>query len=107
MITPTKTVVVMHRVALWAAVPMVAIALCILPGMADARDRGVNQPGAAGNTGADPGLNQPGAAGNVKQDPGKNQPGAAGNAKATPGVGAGAPGQAPNSALVPQRLGRV
>ena len=54
------------------------------------RDRGVNQPGAAGNRGgADPGLNQPGAVGNVggsaRQtravgDPGLNQPGAAGNA---------------------------
>ncbi len=60
------------------------------------RDRGINQPGAAGNRPAatatgyggsarqvravgDPGFNQPGAAGNVGRDPGVNQPGAAGN----------------------------
>ena len=64
------------------------------------RDRGVNQPGAAGNTGVggaagvggsarqtravgDPGVNQPGAAGNAAggagRDPGVNQPGATGN----------------------------
>ena len=67
------------------------------------RDRGVNQPGAAGNrpgataTGyggsarqvravSDPALNQPGAAGNVGRDPGLNQPGAAGNVGRDPGV---------------------
>lgn len=49
-----------------------------------ARDRGINQPGAAGNVHRDPGLNQPGAAGNVGApgvgaDPGVNQPGPAGN----------------------------
>ena len=66
-----------------------------------ARDRGINQPGAAGGTagvgapeagGRDPGLNQPGAAGNRgvgapgvgapgvgRRDPGINQPGIAGN----------------------------
>ena len=60
------------------------------------RDRGVNQPGAAGNRPAatpagyggsarqvravnDPGFNQPGAAGNRGVDPGVNQPGARGN----------------------------
>lgn len=55
------------------------------------RDRGVNQPGAAGNSGRDPGLNQPGAAGNrgcaggsarqtrSVRDPGVNQPGRTGN----------------------------
>ncbi len=44
------------------------------------RDRGLNQPGAAGNVGGvDPGLNQPGAVGNVGRDPGFNQPGAVGN----------------------------
>lgn len=52
-----------------------------------ALDRGINQPGRAGNVGGagpvvDPGFNQPGAAGNVRglgRDPGINQPGAAGN----------------------------
>ena len=46
------------------------------------RDRGVSQPGAAGNRGVDPGINQPGRAGNVGgvgRDPGINQPGRAGN----------------------------
>ena len=48
---------------------------------AQRRDRGVNQPGAAGNAGGvDPGINQPGAAGNRGGvDPGINQPGAVGN----------------------------
>ena len=76
------------------------------------RDRGINQPGAAGNRGGatpastspelwetavsearpgrpgvgDPGFNQPGAAGNVGRDPGINQPGAAGNVGRDPGV---------------------
>ena len=69
------------------------------------RDRGVNQPGAAGNRGgADPGVNQPGAVGNrgapaagapgyggsARQvravgDPGLNQPGAVGNVGRDPG----------------------
>lgn len=67
------------------------------------RDRGVNQPGAAGNRGGvDPGVNQPGAAGNrggatpagyggsarqvrAVTDPGFNQPGAAGNVGRDPG----------------------
>lgn len=42
-----------------------AIALSI-PTQAIARDPGVNQPGAVGNTGVgrDPGVNQPGAVGN-------------------------------------------
>ncbi|MCZ7565771.1 MAG: hypothetical protein M5U08_19915 [Burkholderiales bacterium] len=31
------------------------------------RDRGVNQPGAAGNTHRDVGINQPGAAGNRRR----------------------------------------
>ncbi len=86
-------------VSAWAA-------LGALPLDTDARDRGVNQPGAIGNTGVgapgagvrDPGINQPGAAGNVGggapvraatpglgapgvglADPGLNQPGVAGN----------------------------
>lgn len=69
-----------------------------LPAVSHARDRGVNQPGAAGNAaagpggpGRDPGINQPGAAGNVggpgpAKDPGINQPGAAGNVGKDPGV---------------------
>ena len=52
----------------------------LVPNVRAQRDRGVNQPGAAGNRGGrDPGVNQPGAAGNVGRDPGVNQPGAAGN----------------------------
>ena len=61
---------------------------------AHARDRGINQPGAAGNVGGpgigkDPGINQPGAAGNVGgpgvgKDPGINQPGKAGNRRRVP-----------------------
>lgn len=61
---------------------IVAAMVTALPGALYARDRGFNQPGAAGNVGRDPGLNQPGAAGNVggpSADPGLNQPGAAGN----------------------------
>lgn len=63
-------------------------------GAAHARDRGINQPGAAGNVGGpgvgkDPGINQPGAAGNVGapgagKDPGINQPGKAGNRRRVP-----------------------
>lgn len=53
--------------------------------MANARDRGINQPGVVGNSrGVAPGLNQPGAVGNVgsrviKRDPGLNQSGRIGN----------------------------
>jgi len=81
---------------------LVCAALGSLPFVADARDPGINQPGAIGNTGVgapgvgarDPGINQPGAKGNVgvgapgvgARDPGINQPGAKGN------VGVGAPG---------------
>lgn len=72
---------------------MAAVILIVSPGPAEARDRGVNQPGVAGgNAGPvgpdrDPGINQPGAVGNVGapgvgRDPGINQPGAAGNAHA-------------------------
>jgi len=69
---------------------IVAATFAALPSVVQARDRGVNQPGAAGNVAPaakDPGINQPGAAGNVKpaaKDPGVNQPGAAGNRR---GVG--------------------
>ena len=52
----------------------------LTPNVGAQRDRGINQPGAAGNRGGrDPGLNQPGAAGNRGRDPGINQPGAVGN----------------------------
>ena len=74
-------------VALLMAATVVAIGSS---GSVQARDRGINQPGAAGNVHVDPGVNQPGAAGNVgapgvRVDPGVNQPGAAGNVRA-PGV---------------------
>ena len=65
-----------------AAIAAIVFGTCAVPAAEAARhrDRGVNQPGAAGNrAGVDPGLNQPGAAGNVGRDPGLNQPGAAGN----------------------------
>ena len=62
---------------------IISAMVAALPGTVNARDPGINQPGAAGNVGAgvgvDPGINQPGAAGNVGRDPGVNQPGAAGN----------------------------
>jgi hypothetical protein len=62
------------------AVVTLAAAMWAPPVVEAQRDRGVNQPGAAGNRGGvDPGLNQPRAAGNVGRDPGINQPGAAGN----------------------------
>ena len=61
------------------AIVIVSAMVAALPGTVNARDRGINQPGAAGNVGRDPGINQPGAAGNVGRDPGVNQPGAAGN----------------------------
>ena len=70
-----------------AALFMMTIVIAMvaaLPGTSNARDRGINQPGAAGNVGRDPGINQPGAAGNVGGDPGINQPGPAGNRR---GVG--------------------
>ena len=65
------------------AIVIVSAMVAALPGTVNARNRGINQPGAAGNVGRDPGINQPGAAGNVGAgvgvDPGINQPGAAGN----------------------------
>lgn len=72
----------------WMTAVTLAIVLAASTPSAQARDPGINQPGAAGNVGgsarqtrvgADPGINQPGAAGNVGRDPGRNQPGAAGN----------------------------
>lgn len=78
-----------HQSGFWAGMAMAAVILIVSPGQAEARDRGVNQPGVAGNAGPvgpdrDPGINQPGAVGNVGapgvgRDPGINQPGAAGN----------------------------
>ena len=93
------------NVTLWIAT-LAAAATWGIPGVEAQRDRGVNQPGAAGNRGTvDPGINQPGAAGNrgaaaaatpagyggsARQvravgDPGLNQPGAAGNVGRDPG----------------------
>ena len=68
----------------WAFGLIICIAVTALPGVAAARDPGINQPGEVGNVHRDPGINQPGAAGNggapgVGRDPGINQPGEAGN----------------------------
>ena len=62
-----------------------AVAAVILPGPLQARDPGINQPGALGNPRVDPGINQPGARGNVGV-------GAPGVGVGAPGVGVGAPG---------------
>lgn len=87
----------MQRAVLLATVVTAAVLVSTALAAAQHRDRGVNQPGAAGNVGGrDPGLNQPGAAGNVGyggsarqvravNDPGLNQPGAAGNVGRDPG----------------------
>ena len=79
------------RLTLWISALIVGAILVSEPGALFARDRGVNQPGAAGNPRVhrDPGANQPGAAGNVEAagvDPGYNQPGATGNVGRDPGV---------------------
>ena len=73
------------NIAAWIAT-LAAVATWGIAGVEAQRDRGVNQPGAAGNRGGvDPGINQPGAAGNRGGvDPGINQPGAAGNAGRAP-----------------------
>lgn len=67
----------------WIVASVIAILLAgsTPPTLMAQRDRGINQPGAAGNRGGgrDPGINQPGAAGNRGRDPGLNQPGAVGN----------------------------
>ena len=68
-----------HPVVVALFVLILGLMLMVPSGTPNARDRGLNQPGAAGNTGRDPGVNQPGAAGNTGRDPGVNQPGAAGN----------------------------
>ena len=74
------------RTQLWVSALLIGMMVASAPGALFARDRGVNQPGAAGNTDVhrDRGFNQPGAAGNVEgvephRDRGFNQPGAAGN----------------------------
>lgn len=74
----------------WVRALLITAVVAAVPGALNARDPGLNQPGAAGNPRADPGLNQPGAAGDVGRvgpgrDPGRNQPGAVGNAG--PGIG--------------------
>ena len=77
------------------------------PNLLAKRDRGFNQPGAAGNRGRDPGFNQPGAMGNgavggsarktrAVADPGFNQPGAVGNANRVGDPGVNQPGAAGN-----------
>ena len=68
------------RIRWWMVAGVMAFLLAnSTPNVRAQRDRGKNQPGAAGNRGRDPGVNQPGAVGNVGRDPGVNQPGAAGN----------------------------
>ena len=93
---------------IWGRVVLTIIALLAISAtnILAQRDRGRNQPGAAGNRGgADPGLNQPGAAGNVggsaRQtravgDPGLNQPGAAGNGNRAGDPGVNQPGATGN-----------
>lgn len=72
----------------WARAVVIAV-LAIAFAAASARDRGINQPGAAGNPRADPGLNQPGAAGNVGVGaPGVGVAPGVGAPGVTPGVGA-------------------
>jgi len=105
---PTKSTIKRRRemnsyrsncLAFAALVVMATVIIAAMPGTLNAaRDRGINQPGAAGNVGRDPGINQPGAAGNVGRDPGINQPGRAGNVGAGPGVdpGINQPGAAGN-----------
>ena len=73
-------------VLLMLTIVIISAMVAALPGTSNARDPGINQPGAAGNVGRDPGINQPGAAGNVGPDPGINQPGAAGNVGRDPGI---------------------
>jgi len=97
---PTKSTIKRRRemnsyrsncLAFAALVVMATVIIAAMPGTLNAaRDRGINQPGAAGNVGRDPGINQPGRAGNVGAgpgvDPGINQPGAAGNVGRDPGI---------------------
>lgn len=99
----------------WFSLALAATLLVIAVPSAHARDRGINQPGRAGNhhvagaaavggsaaqtrAVADPGVNQPGAAGNARRagDPGVNQPGAAGNAGRAGDPGVNQPGAAGN-----------
>ena len=80
-----------HTTRFHKGVPALIVGALIasVPGALLARDRGVNQPGAAGNPAGDPGVNQPG----VTCTPGA--PGAPGTPGA-PGVGApGTPGGTP------------
>ena len=80
MMRETKMTKKDNHVKCAVAVSMTVLLAGFAPGlMAHQRDRGLNQPGAAGNRTVGPGLNQPGAAGNRGVDPGVNQPGAAGN----------------------------
>jgi hypothetical protein len=106
MSTTRQTKGTVTRITVWIGT-LAAIATWGIAGVDAQRDRGVNQPGAAGNRGrVDPGINQPGAAGNrggvaaatpagyggsarqvrAVSDPGLNQPGAAGNVGRDPGL---------------------
>lgn len=100
----------------WGVALVLGTTLIALPAISSARDRGVNQPGAAGGVAGvgapgvgvvDPGINQPGAAGNVGRpgvgapgvgavDPGINQPGAAGNVGVGRDPGVNQPGAVGN-----------
>ena len=85
----------------WIPALIVGALIAGTTGALYARDRGVNQAGAAGNAATDPGVNQPGKAGNaqagkkhkpgrgIRRDRGANQPGVAGNVGAAPPVDAG------------------
>ena len=75
------------RAQLWVSALIIGVIVASSPDALFARDRGVNQPGAAGNPAGDQGVNQPGATGNAPlRDRGVNQPGAAGNPGRDPGV---------------------
>ena len=84
------------RAQLWVSALIVGVIVASSPGVLFARDRGANQPGAAGNPAGDQGVNQPGATGNAPLlDRGVNQPGAAGNVAGD--QGANQPGVAGNA----------
>jgi hypothetical protein len=72
----------------WINVLLLGATLSALSQVSQARDRGFNQPGAAGNHPAGAGVGAPGVG---VADPGFNQPGAVGNVGVA-GVGVGAPG---------------
>lgn len=95
-----------------AAVLALSVMLSCLPDAVQARDRGINQPGAVGNVGVgtpglgarDPGINQPGAMGNVGAGTRGRGPGAPGVVLAVPGLNQ--PGIAGNIGGVARRTVR-